>query len=76
MRDSILRLVWLDGWMENIRSVLDLEVKGVEFSSHFFDGASDVLLTNEGERTILWGTRGVSEWGEDGTRRDCSQDRR
>ena len=48
--------------MKDVRSVLDLEVEGVVLLGDFVDGAKDVLLSNETERTILWGDKwGVSE---------------
>lgn len=53
--------------MKVIRSVLDLEVEGVVLFGDLFNGAKDVLLSDETERAILWGgTNGVSESREDG----------
>ena len=46
--------------MKDVRSVLDLEVEGVVLLGDFVDGAKDVLLSDETERTILWGDK----WGE------------
>jgi hypothetical protein len=58
IRDPVLGLVWLDGRMEDVRSVLDLEVEGVELLGDLVNGAKNVLLPNEAERTILWEVKG------------------
>jgi len=52
IRGPVLGLVWLDGRMEDVRSVLDLEVESVELLGDLVNGAKDVLLSNETERTI------------------------
>lgn len=49
----ILGLVHLDGWMEDVGSVLDLEVESVVLLGDLVDGAKDVLLSNVTERAIL-----------------------
>ena len=49
----VLGLARLDGWMEDIRSKLDLEVKGVVLLGDFVDGAKDVLLADVTKGTIL-----------------------
>ena len=54
----VLRLVRPDGWMEDVRSELDLEVEGVVGPGDFVDGAKDFPLSDETKGTILWGERG------------------
>lgn len=41
--------------MEDVRSVLDLEAEGIAGPGDFFDSAEYVLLSDEGEGTVLWG---------------------
>ena len=50
---SVLWVTRLDGWMAVVRSVFDLEVKGVVGPGDFVYGAKDVLLPDETEGTIL-----------------------
>ena len=49
----VLGLARLDGWVEDIRSELDLEVEGVVLLGDFVDGAKDVLLADITKGTIL-----------------------
>jgi len=51
---SVLRLVRLDGWMEDVRPVLDLEVEGVVRPSNFVDDAEDLFLPDITEGAVLW----------------------
>lgn len=51
--DPVLGLARFDGRMEYVRSVLDLEVKGVVLLGDLFNGAKDVFLTDVTEGTIL-----------------------
>ena len=53
IRRPVLGLSRLEGWVENVRPVFDLEVESVVLLSDFAYGAKDVLLSNETERTIL-----------------------
>lgn len=50
--DPVLGLARFDGRMEYVRSVLDLEVKGVVLLGDLFNGAKDVFLTDVTEGTI------------------------
>ena len=55
IRGPVLGMVRLDGWMDDIRPVLDLEVESIVLLRDLFDGAKDVLLSDEREGTILQG---------------------
>lgn len=48
----VLGLTRLDGRVEYVRPVLDLEVEGVVLLGDLFDGAKDVFLADVAERTI------------------------
>jgi hypothetical protein len=49
----VLGLARLDGWVEDIRSELDLEVESVVLFGDFVDSAKDVLLSDVTKGTIL-----------------------